>query len=68
MQCAKQRGYRTCAECSEAETCENLAPLRKDYKGLALALQSIRENGIGRYAEEMQKKVDEGYSYLEERK
>ncbi|MGD8506646.1 MAG: DUF3795 domain-containing protein [Candidatus Bathyarchaeota archaeon] len=66
--CAKQKGYRTCAECSEADTCENLAPYRKGYKGLAPALQNIRENGIKRYTEEMQKKVDEGYSYLEERK
>jgi len=66
--CAKQKGYRTCAECSESEMCENLAPYRKGYKGLTQALQSIRRNSIGRYAEKMQKKADEGYSYLEERK
>jgi hypothetical protein len=35
------------------------------YKGLTPALQKIKQNGIGRYAEEMQKKVDKGYSYLE---
>jgi hypothetical protein len=62
--CAKQRGFRTCAECDEAEICENLAPYRKGYKGLLPGLQSIRQNGIGRYAEEMQKKVDDGDSYL----
>ena len=62
--CAKQRGFRTCAECDEAETCETLAPYRKGYKGLLPGLQSIRQNGIGRYAEEMQKKVDDGDSYL----
>lgn len=61
--CAKQKGYRTCAECSETETCENLAPYRKGYKGLTHALQSIKQNGIEKYAEGMQKKVDEGYSY-----
>jgi len=61
--CAKQKGYRTCAECDEVETCENLAPYREGYKGLITALQSIRQNGIGKYVEEMQKKVDEGYSY-----
>jgi len=66
--CAKQRGYRTCAECNEAETCEKLTPYRKGYKGLAPALQSVKQNGIGRYAEEMQKKVDEGYCYLDEHK
>ena len=63
--CAKQRGFRTCAECDEAETCENLAPYRKGYKGLLPGLQSIRQNGIGRYAEEVQKEVDEGRYYLE---
>ena len=66
--CAKQMDYRTCAECREAETCENLAPYCEGYKGLTPALQSIRQDGVGEYAEEMQKKVDEGYNYLEERK
>jgi len=61
--CAKQKGYRTCAECSEAETCENLAPYRKGYKGLTPALQNIRKNDINKYAEEMEKKVAKGYSY-----
>ena len=65
--CIKQKGYRTCAECSEAETCEPLAPYREGYS-LAPAHQSIKEKGIRKYAEEMQKKVDVGYNYLEERK
>ena len=60
--CTKEKGYRTCAECSEAETCEPLAPYREGY-GFKTAHQSIRQNGIERYAEEMQRKVDEGYSY-----
>lgn len=65
--CAKEKGYRTCAECNEAEICEPLAPYRKGYEGLTPALQSIRQNGIDKYAEEMEKKVAKGYSYLEER-
>ena len=65
--CAKQKGYRTCAECNEAETCENLAPYREGY-GLIPTLQTIRKNSIEKYAQEMQKKVDDGYSYLEEHK
>ncbi len=60
--CAMQKGYRTCAECDEAEICEKLALYRQGY-GLLLALQTIRQKGIGRYAEETQKKVDEGYVY-----
>ena len=66
--CVKQKGYRTCAECSESETCESLAPYRKGYKGLTQALQTIRQDGIKRYAKETQKKVDNGYSYLKESK
>jgi hypothetical protein len=66
--CANEKSYRTCAECREVETCEPLAPYRKGYKGLTPALQNIRKNGIVSYAEDMQKKVDDGYSYLEERK
>lgn len=60
--CAKQKGYRTCAECDEAETCEKLAPYREGY-GLIPALESIKQKGIEGHAREMQRKVDEGYSY-----
>jgi len=66
--CAKQKGYRTCAECNEAETCKLLAPYRKGHKGLTAALQSIKQRGIEKYAEEMQEKVDKGYSYLDEQR
>jgi len=65
--CAKRKGYRTCGECAETETCKNLAPMRKGYKGLSQALRNIKQNGINKYAEEMQKKVIKGYGYLEER-
>ena len=65
--CTKNRGHRTCAECNENENCEPLAPYRKGNV-VSPALKNIRQNGIDRHAAEMQKKVDEGYSYLEERK
>ncbi len=64
--CAKQRGFRTCADCDEAETCEKLAPFRIGFEGLLPGLKIIRQKGIGRYAEESQKEVDEGHYYLEE--
>jgi hypothetical protein len=64
--CAKERGFRTCADCDEAETCEKLAPFRIGFEGLLPGLKIIRQKGIGRYAEESQKEVDEGHSYLEE--
>ena len=60
--CVEQKGYGTCAECGEVETCKKLAPYREGYD-LTPVLESIREKGIERYAKEMQKKVDGGYSY-----
>jgi hypothetical protein len=58
--CARQKGHRTCVECSEANSCKKLDPYRKYFEP---ALQSIRDKGVKGYAEEMQKKVDQGYSY-----
>ena len=58
--CAKQKNYRTCTECAEAKTCQKLDPYRKYFEP---ALQSIKENGVKGYTEEMQRKVDQGYSY-----
>jgi len=61
--CAKQKGYRICAECSETEICEYLAPYRKGYKGLTSDLRTVKQKNIEKFDEGMQKKVDEGYSY-----
>jgi hypothetical protein len=58
--CARQKGYRTCSVCTEAQSCQKLNPYRKYFEP---ALQSIKESGIKDYAEKMQKRVDEGYSY-----
>lgn len=57
--CAKERNFRTCTECGDADNCEHLTPYRKYYE---IALKNIREGDIKKYAEEMQKKVDEGYT------
>ena len=56
--CAQEKNLRTCVECIEAKDCENLAPYRKYYEE---ALKAFKENDIKKYAEEMQKKVDNGY-------
>lgn len=58
--CARQKGYRTCTECSEAKSCKKLDPYRKYFEP---TLQSIKEKGVKGYAEEMQRKVDQGYSH-----
>jgi hypothetical protein len=61
--CAKQKDYRTCTECNEAQSCQKLEPYRKYFD---TALSSIHESGIKGYAEKMQKKAIEGYSIPEE--
>ncbi len=57
--CAKERNYRTCTECNEADNCGKLAPYREYYEA---ARKIINKDDIQKYAEDMQKKVDEGYS------
>ncbi|MFQ5758556.1 MAG: DUF3795 domain-containing protein [Candidatus Bathyarchaeia archaeon] len=65
-QCAKQKGYTTCAECNEASTCERLQPFLKKYSGHKETLERIREIGVASWAEEMNEKVKSGFSYLEQ--
>lgn len=60
-ECAKQKGYTTCAECDEAFACEKLKSyLHKE------ALERVREIGVASWAEEMNEKVKSGFSYLEQ--
>jgi hypothetical protein len=58
--CARQKGYRTCAECAEAKSCQKLNPYRKYAEP---AFQSIKESGLQDYAKKMQKKVEAGYCF-----
>lgn len=63
-ECCKQKTYTTCAQCTEMETCEKL----QRYGSRALeGLRKIKTIGIDKWAIEMQKKVDSGYCYLDER-
>lgn len=63
-ECCKQKAYATCAECADVEKCEKL----RRYGPRALeGVRKIRAEGIGKWAEEMEKKVDAGYCYLDER-
>jgi len=57
--CASGKGYTTCAECSEMDTCEAL----KRYPGNMEMLRSIKEQGLDSWLEEMQKRVEEGFCY-----
>jgi hypothetical protein len=62
-ECCKPRGYATCAECGEMEKCEKIQRSQHTLK----ALQEVKAKGVGKWAEEMQKKVDAGYCYLDEK-
>jgi len=60
--CCKEKGYTTCAECADLETCEKL----QRYGWAREGLLRIKVVGIDKWAEEMQKKVDAGYCRLSE--
>ena len=62
-ECCKPKGYMTCAECAGMETCEKL----QRYPSAKGELQKIKSVGIGKWAEEMQKKVASGYCRLDEK-
>jgi len=62
-QCCQQKKFTTCVECAEIEKCEKL----RRYAWALEKLQEIKATGIEKWREEMQKKVDKGYCYLDER-
>jgi hypothetical protein len=63
-ECCKQKAYTTCAECSEMGSCEKA----QRYGPRALeGLKKIKALGIDRWTEEMQKKANAGYCYLDEK-
>jgi hypothetical protein len=63
-ECCKQKAYATCAECAEMEKCEKV----QRYGAHAIeGLRKIKAVGVDGMAREMQKKVDAGYCYLDER-
>jgi len=57
--CCRQKGYVTCAECAEMQTCQKLEPYAKNRD----TLERIKAVGVEQWAEEMKKKVDEGFCY-----
>jgi len=61
--CCKGRGYTTCAECPEAEGCERLSRHERAVR----EMKGIRSMGLESWIEEMERKVRDGYFYLDER-
>jgi len=59
-QCCKPKGYNTCIECADMETCEKL-----QRAGTKETLREIKTVGLDKWACEMQKKVGSGYCYLD---
>lgn len=61
--CCKQKGYTTCADCSEMSVCGKL----QRYDWPLKVLPKIKALGVDKWAEEMQKRVSTGFYYLDER-
>jgi len=62
--CCKESGFSTCAECNKMP-CDKLEPQIQGYTGHVDMLRRIREIGTDKWAEEMKRKVKEGFSYIE---
>jgi hypothetical protein len=63
-QCCKPKGYATCAECSEMNSCDKL----KQREWALQRLRQVKEQGVKNWAEEMEEKVGAGYCYLDEKR
>jgi len=62
--CCKEKAFATCAECSGMDTCEKV----KQYGPRALeGLHKIKALGVDKWAEDIQKRVNAGYSYLDDK-
>jgi len=63
-ECCRQKAFATCAECAEMDSCEKV----KQYGPRALeGLHRIKVIGADKWAEEIQKRADAGYSYLDDK-
>ncbi len=62
--CCKENGFSTCAECDKMP-CDKIEPQIQCYRGHLNMLHRIKEIGIDKWVKEMEKKVKEGFSYLE---
>ncbi|UCH31648.1 MAG: DUF3795 domain-containing protein [Candidatus Bathyarchaeota archaeon] len=62
--CCKENGFSTCAECDKMP-CDKLQPQLQGYRGHLAMLHRIKELGKDKWAKEMERKVKEGFSYIE---
>ncbi|MCK4477724.1 DUF3795 domain-containing protein [Candidatus Bathyarchaeota archaeon] len=62
--CCREKGFSTCAECKKMP-CDKLKPQVQAYGGHLDRLRRIKEIGKEKWAEEMEKKVKEGFLYIE---
>jgi translation initiation factor 2 beta subunit (eIF-2beta)/eIF-5 len=57
------KGHVTCADCTEMDTCEELRQRKWAFK----RLKEIKAMGTENLVEEMQRKTNAGYCYLDEK-
>lgn len=61
--CCKEKAYTTCVDCADMEKCDKL----KQRDWTSKALRKIKASGVENWAEEIQRKVDAGFCYLDEK-
>ena len=62
-QCCKEKGYTTCADCVELDSCEKAQRIVESLD----ELHRIRAVGVDEWAERMHEKAEAGYCYLDEK-
>ena len=61
-ECCEEKTFVTCADCAELDSCEKTQWTVESLD----PLHRIKARGVVEWAEEMQKKVDAGYCYLDD--
>jgi len=61
--CCRQKGHVTCVNCTGMDTCEELRQRERAFK----RLKEIKAMGTENWVEEMQRKTNAGYCYLDEK-
>ncbi len=60
--CCREKGFRTCAECSSVP-CEKLKIMLDSYPQLGSDLKEIKKSGLEKWSQEQRGKVDKGLRY-----
>jgi hypothetical protein len=65
--CCKEKGYKTCAEC-DSYPCEKVKYIVDSYPAAKDSIMEIKTNGLEKWSQNQQEKVDKGFRYSDYKK